>query len=459
MSSVFHRQCLHTPPVASFGDGPYIVSREGHKLLDACGGAAVSSLGHKEQRVTEAMKQQLDAIPYAHTAFFTSEPAEQLASWLVERAPAGLEQVYFTCGGSEAVETALKLARQYFLEKGQVQRRWFISRRQSYHGATLGALGISGNPARTAPYQPLLQEPHLIAPCNAYRDQRRDESVNDYGQRVAAELETKLLELGPENVLAFVAEPVVGATAGAVAAVPGYFSTIRDICDRYGILLILDEVMCGMGRTGSLFACEQDQVVPDMIAVAKGLGAGYLPVGGVLVQDKIHQACAAGQGYFQHGHTYMGHPLACTAALAVQQVIEQDGLLKRVSSLSQTLFAQLQERLGDHDLVGDIRGRGLLIGIEVVRDRARKTPLPVTTEFHRRMKSNAFQLGLMCYPNAGTIDGVHGHHILLAPPFILEEFHLQELVDKLGRAFDLTVRQISPELGIATSKSSGTANV
>jgi len=458
MSNVFHRLCTQTPPVAALGTGPYLVTSDGHQVLDGCGGAAVSSIGHNEPRVIEAIKQQLAAIPYAHTAFFTSEAAERLAAWLAARAPGRLEHVYFTSGGSEAMEAALKLARQYFLQRGQRDRCLFISRRQSYHGSTLGALSISGNPSRKAPYTPLLQPSHHIAPCYAYRDQVDEESAEVYGLRVANELETKLQELGPENVLAFIAEPVVGATAGAVPAVPGYFKRIREICDRYGVLLIVDEVMCGMGRTGSLFACDQDQVAPDMIVIAKGLGAGYVPIGGVMVQGKIHQTLAEGQGYFQHGHTYVGHPMACAAALAVQQVIEEDGLLKRARALSQALFCQLQERFGGHELIGDIRGRGLLIGLEVVQDRTLKTPLPVSSNFHSRLKNNAFKLGLMCYPNAGTIDGVHGHHILLAPPFILQQHHLQELVGKLGTAFDLTIRQILPQLKAAPRSSYGAGN-
>lgn len=452
MSTVFSRYCSQSLPIAISGEGPYITDKDGRKILDACAGAAVSSVGHNDPRVVSAIKKQLDAIPYAHTSFFTSEPAEQLADKLVHYAPTGLNRVYFTSGGSEAVEAALKMARQYFVERGESSRHLFIARRQSYHGSTLGALSVGGNEWRRAPYSPLLKPSHLISPCYAYRDRFANEALVAYGQRVANELEVMLAELGSENVLAFIAEPVVGATAGAVAAVPGYFRKIREICDRHGILLILDEVMCGMGRTGTLFACEQDQVVPDMIAVAKGLGAGYMPIGGLLVQQTIFETFASGSGFFQHGHTYMGHPLACAASLAVQKVIEDDDLLRRVNSLSQSLFSRLRERFDDNEFVGDIRGRGLLIGIEVVGDRASKLPLPVSSNFHKFMKDKAFQYGLMCYPMAGTINGVQGHHILLAPPFIAQEKHLDELVDKLGRAFDDTMEKIKAELPLAQNE-------
>jgi len=442
MTHVFHRHCHSNLPTAAIGDGPYIIDSQGNRYLDGCSGAAVSSLGHNHPTVLNAIQNQLQSIPYAHSGFFTSEPAEQLASLLADKAPGDLNRVYYTSGGSEAVEAALKMARQYYLERGDTQRQYFIARRQSYHGNTLGALAVGGNQWRREQFAPLLSPVQHIAPCYSYRDQRDDETETEYGLRIANELEQALLETGAEKVLAFIAEPVVGATAGALPAVPGYLKRVREICDRYGILLILDEVMCGMGRTGSLFACEQDDVVPDMITVAKGLGAGYQPIGGVLVREPIFQAFAQGSGFFQHGHTYMAHPTACAAALAVQHTIEQDQLLSRVNQLSSHIFRNLKDQLSDHPYIGDIRGRGLLIGLELVADRETKQPLPAGSNIHQLIKQFAMQRGLMCYPMAGTIDGKQGHHILLAPPFILSDQQADELVDKLQLSLQDACRKL-----------------
>ena len=351
--------------------------------------------------------------------------------------------MYFVSGGSEAMEASLKLARQFFLEQGEPQRRYFIARRQSYHGNTLGALAVGGNQWRRQQFEPLLMDAHHISPCYEYRDRREDETSEAYGRRVADELEEKLHELGAENVIAFVAEPVVGATAGAVPAVPGYFKRIREICDRYGVLLIFDEVMCGMGRTGTLFAAEQEGVHPDMVAIAKGLGAGYQPIGALLSSAQIHDKIAGGSGFFQHGHTYMGHPTACAAALAVQRIIERDGLLANVRAQGAALMAALQQRFGQHAHVGDIRGRGLFIGLELVADRESKVPFEPTLAVHQSLKRHAMRAGLMCYPMSGTLDGKLGHHVLLAPPYIIGEEHVTEIVDKLDEA----LRETGSELG------------
>ncbi|WP_020410863.1 aspartate aminotransferase family protein [Hahella ganghwensis] len=431
MSHVFHRQCRSSLPVAVAGQGPYIVDSAGKRYLDGCGGAAVSSLGHNHPRVIAAIRQQIESIPYAHTGFFTTRVAEELATLLAEGAPGDLNHVYFTSGGSESMEAALKLARQYYLEKGQINKRLFIARRQSYHGNTLGALGVGGNQWRKTPYEPLMAPANLIAPCYAYRDQKVDETEWEYGQRVANELAQVIETTGSENILAFVAEPVVGATAGAVPAVPGYFRRVSEICREHDILLILDEVMCGMGRTGTLFACEQDDVVPDMITIAKGLGAGYQPIGALMVNDKIFDVISEGSGYFQHGHTYMGHPTACAAALEVQKVIREEALLDQVKQTGQYLFSMLQERFAAHPNIGDIRGRGLFVGLELVADKLSKAPLAEETFIHKKIKERALEGGLMCYPMSGTIDGRRGHHILLAPPFILEHSQVEEMVDKL----------------------------
>lgn len=436
MTHVFHRHTHNLPPVAVKGDGPYIIDSQGKRYLDASGGAAVSCLGHSHARVIQAIKDQVDKLAFAHTGFFTTEAAEELADFLVGKAPEGIEHVYLLSGGSEAVEASLKLARQYFVEKGEGQRRTFIARRQSYHGNTMGALAVGGNEWRRAPFKPILVDGEHVSPCYAYRDQRDDETEEEYGLRVANELEDRLLAVGPETVIAFVAEPVVGATAGALAPVPGYFKRIREICDKYGVLLILDEVMCGMGRTGTLFACEQDGVRPDIIAVAKGLGAGYQPIGAMLCSHEIYQSIYDGTGFFQHGHTYMGHPTACAAALAVQKAIEEEDLLANVVRMGDLLDKALHERFDDHAYVGDIRGRGLFRGVELVADKASKEPIDPGFNIHSFVKSAAMSVGLICYPGGGTIDGRRGNHILLAPPFIMTEQHVDEIVDKLGVALD-----------------------
>lgn len=436
MSHVLHRSLTHTYPTAVAGDGPYLIDRDGRRYLDASGGAAVSCLGHSDQEVIAAVRQQIGTLAYAHTSFFTTEVMEELADFLIARAPAGLASVYFVSGGSEAVETALKLARQYFVEIGQPRRRHVIARRQSYHGNTLGALAAGGNEWRRQQFQPLLIEVSHVSPCYAYREQRADESDEHFTTRLAQELEAEILRLGADEVMAFVAEPVVGATLGAVAAVPGYFRKIREVCDRHGVLLILDEVMCGMGRTGSLFAAEQEGITADLITIAKGLGAGYQPIGATLLSGRIRDAIAQGSGFFQHGHTYIGHATACAAALAVQKAVEQRGLLSRVDYLGDSLQAKLVARLGQHANVGDIRGRGLFRGIELVAERESKTPFAPELKLHARFKKRAMELGLMCYPMGGTLDGRRGDHILLAPPFILEDHHVDEIVDKLADTLD-----------------------
>jgi adenosylmethionine-8-amino-7-oxononanoate aminotransferase len=431
---ILHRQIKSDLPVAAYGEGPYVIDTKGKRYLDACGGAAVSCLGYSHPRVTQAIKAQLDKIAFAHSAFFTSEPAEALADFLIQRAPPGIEHVYFVSGGSEAVESAMKLARQYFLEQGEPQRRTFIARRQSYHGNTLGALAAGGNLARRNDYQPLLMDVEHISPCYPYRDQRPDESIEDYGLRVANELDERLQQIGAENVIAFIAEPVGGATAGVLVPVPGYWQRIREICDKHGILLILDEVMCGMGRTGSLFACEQEALRPDIVTIAKALGAGYQPIGAMLCADKIFATLQTGSGAFKHGHTYLAHSTACAAALAVQQTVEDENLLANVRNMGAELQHGLQQRFANHPAIGDIRGRGLFWGIELVADKTSKQAFDPSLKIDQLIKQHAMDLGLMCYPGSGTIDGVHGNHILLAPAFIIQSSEIQEIVEKLAQA-------------------------
>jgi len=439
MTHILHRAANAVMPVAVGGKGIELFDRDGKTYIDASGGAAVSCLGHGHPDVLAALHRQLDQLAYAHTGFFTTDVAEQLADRLIEDAPKGLDHVYLVSGGSEGVEAALKMARQYFVEKGETQRRHIIARRQSYHGNTLGALAASGNEWRRSQFRPLLIETHHIAPCYAYRLQDAGESDAAYAARAAQALEDKILELGSDQVIAFVAETVVGATTGAVPPVADYFKRIRAICDRYGVLLILDEVMCGMGRTGTLHACEQDGIAPDLLVIAKGLGGGYQPIGAVLLSAKIFEAFAKGSGFFQHGHTYMGHPMAAAAGLAVQEVIRRDGLLGNVVAMGNHLQRRLEERFANHHHVGDIRGRGLFRGVEMVTDRGSKQPFAPELKLNAAVKREAMARGLMVYPMGGTIDGMRGDHILLAPPFIVNREQVDAIVERLGDAVDAAV--------------------
>ncbi|MBT3307092.1 MAG: aspartate aminotransferase family protein [Alphaproteobacteria bacterium] len=442
MTHVFQRQIHDTLPRAVKGDGAYIIDADGKRYLDASGGAAVSCLGHSDPDVIQAIKDQVDSLAFAHTGFFTSQSAEDLADFLIAKAPDGIGMAYFMSGGSEAVEAALKMARQYFLEIGEPSRHRIIARRQSYHGNTLGALATGGNALRREPFEPMLMSVSHIAPCYAYRHCRDGETDEEYGVRAANELDAEILRLGPDTVAAFVAETVVGATAGVVPPVPGYLKRIREICDHHGVLLILDEVMCGMGRTGTTFACEQDGVAPDIICIAKGLGAGYQPIGAALVAERGFTAFSEGSGFFQHGHTYMGHPTACAAALAVQCKIESGSLLANVQTQGALLDELLHHRLGNHANVGDIRGRGLFRGIELVADRVTKEPLDPGLKLHAHIKKQAMDRGMVCYPGGGTADGVRGDHVLLAPPFIIGDQQVGDIVSILGDAIDAALKGV-----------------
>ncbi|MGR3621387.1 aspartate aminotransferase family protein [Pseudophaeobacter sp.] len=434
MSHVFPRHTKAKLPTAVAGDGCYLIDAGGKRYFDGSGGAAVSCLGHSDAAVIAAVQEQVGKLAFVHTGFMTSEPAEALADLLISQAPDGLDRVYFVSGGSEATEAAIKLARQYHLERGEPERRHLIARRQSYHGNTLGALAAGGNAWRRQQFDPLLIGVSHIAPCFEYADRAEGESSHDYGQRVANELETEILRLGPATVMAFMAEPVVGATSGGVPAVAGYFKRIREICDQYGVLLILDEVMCGMGRTGHLFACDGDEVAPDILCIAKGLGAGYQPIGAMLCSGEIYDSIAAGSGFFQHGHTYIGHPVATAAGLAVVQQMLQRDLITRCQQMGLQLQAALEDRFGQHAQVGDIRGRGLFRGLELVADRDSKAPFDPALGLAGKIKKAAFDAGLICYPMSGTRDGRLGDHILLAPPFIISDAQIGEVVDKLDQA-------------------------
>jgi len=443
-SRVLHRSLRETPPKAVDGAGIWLTAEDGRRILDASGGAAVSCLGHQHPRVLDAIARQAAKLAYAHTAFFSSEPAEALADHLVGHEPGGLAYVYFVSGGSEAIEASIKLARQYFVERGEPQRGNFIARRQSYHGNTLGALAAGGNAWRRAPYAPLLSPAFShVTPAFAYHERREDEQDADFVTRLAAELEAEFQRLGPDTVAAFIAEPVVGATAGCVPAPENYFRRVREICDRHGALLILDEVMCGMGRTGTTHAWEQEGVAPDIQAIAKGLGGGYQPIGAMLARAAIVDTIREGSGAFQHGHTYLGHPLACAAALEVQRIIGDENLLDHVKQRGRELEQRLIERFGNHRHVGDVRGRGLFQAIELVEDRATRTPFDPTFKLHQKIKAAAFDNGLACYPAGGTVDGRRGDHVLLAPPYIATSDDIDLIVEKLGTAVDSALRSIN----------------
>ncbi|AZO78685.1 MULTISPECIES: aspartate aminotransferase family protein [unclassified Bosea (in: a-proteobacteria)] len=444
MSHILHRMLSKTYPTATGGEGMVLRDQNGREHIDASGGAAVSCLGHAHPDVLAAMHAQIDKLAYAHTSFFTTDAAEELADHLIARAPAGMGSVYFCSSGSEAIEACLKMARHYFVEKGEQRRVNFISRRQSYHGITLGALSVGGRMKDRAPFEQMLMQGHHISPCYEYRDRRADETSEEYGRRVADELEAKILELGPETVCAFVAETVVGATLGAVPAVPGYFKRIRDICDRHGVLLILDEVMSGMGRTGTLHACEQEGIAPDLMAIAKGLGGGYAPIGAMLASKRVVEAVRQGSGIFPHSQTYVGHPLACATALAVQKVIERDDLLANVRTQGARLEQRLRERFGNHHHVGDIRGRGHFWGVEIVADCSTKAPFDPALKLNARIKQAAQERGLLIYPMGGTADGTAGDHILLAPPFIIDAATIDTIVDRLGDAIDASLASARP---------------
>lgn len=435
MSNVFPRQITNPPIKAVSSDGCYIIDENGKQYFDGSGGAAVSCLGHGDPDVIKAVQDQTSKMAFAHTGFFSSDPAEELAELLIDNAPGELDRVYFVSGGSEAIEAAIKLARQFHIENGEPSRHHIIARKQSYHGNTLGALAAGGNKWRRNQFEPILIDVSHISPCYEYVDKLKEETSFDYGQRVAQELEDEILRLGSDKVMAFIVEPVVGATMGAVPAVPGYFKKVRNICNKYGVLLILDEVMCGMGRTGHLFASEFDEIAPDILCIAKGLGAGYQPIGAMLCSKDIYDRLGKGSGFFQHGHTYMGHPVACAAGLAVLKAILNRKLLSSINNKSNQLFSCLKTQL-EHPNIGDIRGRGLFIGIEIVKNIETKKPFDPNLKVAASIKNAAFEAGLICYPMSGTRDGKWGDHILLAPPFIINENQIIELVNKLSIAIE-----------------------
>jgi adenosylmethionine-8-amino-7-oxononanoate aminotransferase len=444
MSHVLHRSGA-IPPIAVRGEGIHLHTADGAAIIDASGGAAVACLGHGNRRVAEAIGRQAAAMAYAHTGTFSNQPAEDLADIILDGEPGGLSRAWFCSSGSEGNEAAIKLARQYFLEIGQPRRVRTIARRQSYHGTTLGALAAGGNMMRREKFEPILAPTHsLVSPCFAYRFKPEGETDAQYLDRLIAELDAEFRRVGGDTVMAFLAEPIVGATTGCVTAIPGYFKRVREVCDRHGALLVLDEVMCGMGRSGTMHAWEQEGVTPDIQVIAKGLGGGYQPIGGILIADRIVQALAGGSGGFLHGQTYQAHPVACAAALEVQRIIREDNLVENVRVMGIRLEQALTERFGNHRHVGDIRGRGLFWAIELVADRATKAVFDPALRMHERVKAAGVARGVATYPMGGTIDGKRGDHVIVAPPYIVGAADIEAIVERLGEAVDAALREAVP---------------
>lgn len=442
MTRILHRTIGHNYPVAVKGEGIYLIDRDGRRYMDGSCGASITCLGFDNQAVINAVRDQLDRIPFAYTTGFTTEPLEALGEYMVSHAPDGLDYAYFVSGGSEAVEAAIMLARQYFVERGEPQRRYIIGRKNSYHGSTLATLAVGAN-ARSKSYEPLLIDVDHISPCYAYRFKRDVETDEEYGLRVADELEATIIRRGQNEVFAFIAETIIGGNSGAVEPVPGYFRRVREICDKYGILLILDEVMCGLGRSGTYYALEQEGIRADIVTVAKGLAAGYQPIGAVMLGEHIYDAIRAGSGGFEHGHSFLGHATSCAAALATQKLLIEGGILENIKHQSSVLDDALTDRFSNQPYIGNIRGRGLFRGIELVAERSKKGPFDPKLNVSARIREEAMSRGLYIYAKTGCIDGAHGDFVLIAPPFVINQEETHRLVDMLGDAVETVVGQLS----------------
>ncbi|KAI9375214.1 pyridoxal phosphate-dependent transferase [Aspergillus egyptiacus] len=432
--STLHPKLTHPPPpsiIASNANS--LTTADGRTIFDASCGAAVACLGHNEPRVKSAIAAQLEQVAYVYSPFFTVPAVEEVAAFLTESTGGRMERVFVVSSGTEAIEAALKMARQYFTEltEPQLQRTRFIARRQSYHGNTLGSLGVGGHKVRRAIYEPILAgNVSHVSPCYPYRDMKEGESQEEYVARLAAELEAEFQRVGPDTVCAFVAETMSGTTLGCVPAVPGYFKAMKEVCDRHGALLILDEVMSGMGRTGTLHAWEQEGVIPNLQTVAKGLGAGYAPIGALLVGTRVADALTKGTGSFMHSQTYQGHPVACAAACAVQRIIQEENLLENVRVQGAYLGQLLRERLGGHKNVGDVRGRGLFWALEFVKDKETKEPFPASEGVAQRVHLTGLQAehGICVIPGAGVADGVNGDIVQIAPAYNISRGDVEHIV-------------------------------
>ncbi|EXF74234.1 aminotransferase class-III [Colletotrichum fioriniae PJ7] len=434
---LMHRSLIQHPSMVESASGIYLNLANGKRVIDACGGAAVALIGHANEEVIQAISDQARKVSYVHTQAYTTQPAEELADLILDGNPHGLEKAFFVCSGSEAVESALKLARQYHFENGQPQRKHFIGRKQAYHGNTMATMSISTVASRKIPYEGFCY-PHVsyVSPAYPYQYQRVDETEDEFTARLLAEIEDEFQRVGPDTVIAFVAETMVGATAGCVAPPVGYIAGARQICDKHGALLILDEVMCGTGRTGTYFAFEQEGAVPDIVTVAKGLGGGYGPIAGVLMHEKVVSMLRQGSNAFNHGHTYQAHPIACAAALAVQRIVKREDLVARCAQLGKQLEVLLRIELINCKSVGEIRGRGLFWAVEFVKDRETKETFEPKLRFGLRVQERAFEKGVALYPGAGTVDGSRGDHVLLAPPFTTTEEELRRICSVFREALE-----------------------
>lgn len=429
-----------TLPKVSHGKGCEVFDVHGKRYLDGSGGPALFSLGYSNEYVTAAIKEQIDKIQFGYTTVFSSDPIDGLAETIAKRFGADLTYTSFVSGGSEAVETCLKIALQYHVARGEPGRTTFIARRQSWHGYTLGALGVSGHHARRAPYENALRHTGFVSLPNTYRMPAGVEAA-DLVSYCARELESEILRIGPGKVAGFIFEPVAGAAAGAVCAPDGYARAMREVCDRYGVLMIADEVMCGVGRCGTWRALDHDGVTPDIMAVAKGLGGGYVPLGAAVYTERVYAQILEQFPTVASIHTYSGHTLACAAGLAVMETISQNRLVERCASAGRYLRASLDERLSQHEHVGDIRGRGLLLSVEIVQDKVDKSPFPAERGIAGRVRRNALARGLICYPCAGTVNGLQGDHVLLSPPYIVSEAEMDEIVHLLAESLDAAIEE------------------
>jgi adenosylmethionine-8-amino-7-oxononanoate aminotransferase len=434
-SAVFFRDLSREPIVIARAKGLYLYDETGKRYLDAASGAAVASLGHGNEEIAGTIAKQLAKVAYVHPSKFASRAMIDLAEAMAVRAPEGLRRVYFTSGGSESTETAMKLARQYHLLRGKSGKYKVISRRTSYHGATLGALSVSGQLERRQLFTPMMLVEPMIAPAYCYRCPYGKTPENTRFE-CAQDLESVILNEGPENIAAFIAEPIVGSSSPGTHPPDNYWRRIREICDAYEVLFIADEVMSGNGRSGRWWATQHTGVTPDMITTAKGIGAGYTPLGAVLVSERIYNVMSEAGASFRHGHTYAGNALSCAVGLKVIEIIERENLLENVRRMGGLLLRRLREALEDHPHVGDVRGRGLLLGVELVEDKVIKKPFELAANVRTRISHACLGRGLYVYQGGGSADGVRGDHVLLAPPFIIEESHVEEIVAKLKEVID-----------------------
>ncbi|KAF2157667.1 PLP-dependent transferase [Myriangium duriaei CBS 260.36] len=435
-SAVLHRSLHRAPLKVLSASGHHLHLSNGQRILDATGGAAVACLGHANPRIAAAVASQMSRVSYCHSLTFATDAAEQLATYLCRTTDGAMTRAFFVSSGSEAMEAALKMAHQYHLEKPQPepQRTHFIARHESYHGTTLGALAVGGHKSRRALFEPILSvNTSHVSACHPYRNRQPGESDEAYVARLADELDAEFRRLGPDTVAAFVAEPVVGAALGCVPSVPGYFKAMKAVCERNGALLILDEVMSGCGRTGTLHAWQAPGVgvAPDIQTLGKGLGGGAVPVAAMLVGKRVVDVLSRGTGAFSHGQTYQGHPVACAAALETLKTVQEDGLVENVARMGDMLGRLLMEKVGRHKYVGNVRGRGLFWGIEFVKDKETKEPFPlqdgVAMGVHELGLQEPYNISI--YPGTGTVDGKVGDHVLLAPAYNVTQPDIEEIVD------------------------------